>query len=305
MNDLLQEIKSSLLRLVGHTIEALPLVVVAIAILFITRHLANVTRRTTSATVRRMIRSSSLRSLFVQMSYMFTWVAGILVVCLLLFPSLRLGDLVALLGLSSVAISFAFQDVFRNLLAGIILLLNESFRLGDQVIVNGFEGTVEDITIRYTQIKTYQGERIVIPNAMVFTSPVRVLTAMPHRRTDLALGVDYNTDITSAIEVLLETLTKVEGVLSDPPSEIDAVGFGDSSIELMVRYWTLPQKVDVRQTQTRVMIALKEACEQANISMPLPIRKLYHYNQQQDGDHLEDFRGGDLTDFLEIGEEVD
>ena len=300
MNDLLQEIKSSLLHLVGRSVEALPSIIVAIAFLFITRYIANVVRRMTSSAVKRVVNSSSLRSLIVQTSYMSTWMTGGLLACVLLFPSLRLGDLVGLLGLSSVAIGFAFQDIFKNFLAGIILLLNESFRLGDQVIVDGFEGTIEDITIRSTQIKTYQGERIVIPNAIVFTSAVRVLTAMPHRRTDLALGVDYDTDLTSAIQVLLETLTGVEGVLSDPPSEIDAVGFGDSSIDLMVRYWTLPQKVQVRQTQTRVVIALKEACEQANISISFPIRRLYHYNQQ-DGDRAA--TDVNLADFLEIGEE--
>ena len=218
------------------------------------------------------------------MSYVAAWVAGILFASVIAFPDLGLGDIIGLLGLGSVAIGFAFQDIFKNFLAGVLLLFNEPFRLGDQVIVDKFEGTIEDITIRSTQVKTYQGERIVIPNAIVFTSPVQVLTAMPHRRTDLALGVDYNTDLPSAIQVLLKTVTRVQGVLSDPMPEVDAVGFGDSSIDLMVRYWTLPQKVQVRQTRTRVIITLKEACEQANISIPYPIRTLYYYNQEQEGD---------------------
>ena len=280
MSALLQEIQSSLLHLVGRSIEALPAFLSAIALLFLTRYAANVTRRMANATGKRMIGSPSLRSLLVQTSYVTTWIAGILFASVLVFPSLRLGDIIGLLGLSSVAVGFAFQDIFKNFLAGILLLLNESFRLGDQVIVNGFEGTIEDITIRSTQIRTYQGERVVIPNAIVFTSPVRVLTAVAHRRTDLALGVDYNTDLPRAIQTLLKTLTRVEGVLSNPAPEVDAVGFGDSSIDLMVRYWTLPQKVEVRQTQTRVVIALKEACEQANISIPYPIRTLYYHNQQ-------------------------
>jgi small-conductance mechanosensitive channel len=295
MKALLQEIKSSLLHLVGLSIEALPAFLVAIAILFLTRYAANMTRRMASVAGKRMTHSQSLRSLLVQMSYVGTWVAGILFACILVFPSLRLGDIVGLLGLSSVAIGFAFQDIFKNFLAGILLLLNDSFRLGDQVIVNNFEGTIEDITIRSTQIRTYQGERVVIPNAIVFTSPVRVLTAMPHRRTDLALGVDYNTDLPSAIQILLKTLAGVEGVLSNPEPEVDAVGFGDSSIELMVRFWTLPQKVQVRQTQTRAIIAIKEACEQANISIPYPIRTLYYYNQQQDGDGFAASTGADLS----------
>ena len=284
MNALLQEIKSSLLRLVGSSIEALPSFVVAIAILFLTRYAANVTRRMAIVAGKRMLKTQSLRSLLVQISYVAAWVAGILFACVIAFPSLRLGDIIGLLGLSSVAIGFAFQDIFKNFLAGVLLLLNEPFRLGDQVIVNGFEGTIEDITIRSTQIKTYQGERVVIPNAIVFTSPVEVLTAMPHRRTDLALGIDYNTHLPSAISILIKTVLKVDGVLSNPAPEVDAVGFGDSSLDMMVRYWTLPQKVQVRQTRTRVIIALKDACEQANISIPYPIRTLYYYKQENEGD---------------------
>lgn len=284
MQALLVEIKSSLLRLIGNAIEALPAVLVAIAILFLTRYAANMARRMAAVAGRRLVRKSqSLQVLLVQTSYVTTWVAGILFACVLVFPSLRLGDIVGLLGLSSVAIGFAFQDIFKNFLAGILLLLNEPFRLGDQVIVNGFEGTIEEISIRSTQIKTYQGERVVIPNAIVFTSPVQVLTAMPYRRTDLALGVDYSTDLRSAVQILLKTVTEVEGVLPKPAPEIDAVSFGDSSINLMVRFWTLPQKIQVRQTQTRVILALKEACDRANISIPFPIRTIYHYDPQENG----------------------
>ncbi len=283
MKDLLQEIRSSLLRIFGNSIEAIPAILVAIAILLLTRYAANLTRRMAAVAGRRMLKSQSLRSLLIQISYVATWVAGILFASVIAFPDLGLGDIIGLLGLGSVAIGFAFQDIFKNFLAGVLLLLNEPFRLGDQVIVDKFEGTIEDITIRSTQIKTYQGERIIIPNAIVFTSPVQVLTAMAHRRTDLALGVDYNTDLPRAIQVLLKTLTTVKGVLPAPTPEVDAVSFGDSSIDLMVRYWTLPQKVQVRQTRTKVIIALKEACEQANISIPYPIRTLYYYNQQ-DGD---------------------
>lgn len=284
MKELLQEINSSLLHLVGYTIESLPAIFAALVILFLTRYAANVTRRMASVAGKRMLKSQSLRSLLVQITYVATWVAGILFAAVIAFPDLELGDVIGLLGLSSVAIGFAFQDIFKNFLAGVLLLLNEPFRLGDQIIINDFEGTIENITIRSTQIKTYQGERIVIPNAIVFTSPVEVLTAMPYRRTDLELGVDYDTDLPTALEILLKTVSSVEGVLSSPEPEIDAVGFGNSSIDLMVRFWTLPQIVQVRQTRSRVIIALKQACDRADISIPFPIRTIYHYNRQNDGD---------------------
>jgi hypothetical protein len=83
------------------------------------------------------------------------------------FPALGLGDIIGLLGVGSVAITFAFQDIFKNFLAG-ILLLHEPFLLGDQIFVEGFEGTVKKISMRSTQILTARGERVIVPNAIVF-----------------------------------------------------------------------------------------------------------------------------------------
>ena len=286
MKSLFIEIKSSLLRVIGYSIESLPGIVFAIVILLITRYVANVTRRMSRVAGKRILKSQSLRSLLIQTTYVATWVAGTLFAATFAFPDLRLGDIIGLLGLSSVAVGFAFQDIFKNFLAGVLLLLNEPFRLGDQIIVDKFEGTIEDITIRSTQIKTYQGERIIIPNSIVFTSPVQVLTAMPHRRTDLAIGVDYDTDLPKAIQVLRETVGDVSGVLATPAPEVDAVGFGDSSIDLMVRFWTLPQIAQVRQTRSRVILALKQACDRSRISIPYPIRTIYHYNNHQEGEEI-------------------
>lgn len=281
MSELIQEVKSSLLRLLGYGIESLPGIVFALIILLITRYAANLTRKMAKVAGKRMLKSTSLRSLLIQTTYVATWVAGTIFAAVIAFPDLGLGDIIGLLGLGSVAIGFAFQDIFKNFLAGILLLLNEPFRLGDQIIIDDFEGTIEDITIRSTQIKTYQGERIVIPNSIVFTSPVQVLTAMPHRRTDLEIGVDYDTDLPQAMQVLLETVRKVSGVLATPTPEVEAVGFGDSSIDLMVRYWTLPQKIEVRQTKSRVVVALKQACDRAGITIPFPIRTIYHFSDRE------------------------
>jgi small-conductance mechanosensitive channel len=286
MNDLLQEVKSSLLRAIGYSIESLPGIAFAIIILFLTRYTANVTRKMAKAAGKRMFKNLSLRSLLVQLAYATTWVAGTLFAATIAFPDLGLGDIIGLLGLGSVAFGFAFQDIFKNFLAGVLLLLNEPFRLGDQIVVDDFEGTIEDITIRSTQIKTYQGERIVIPNAIVFTSAVQVLTAMPHRRTDLALGVDYSTDLPKAMGILLKTVSNVPGVLTTPEPEVDAVSFGESSIDLMVRFWTLPQIAQVRKTRSRVIVALKQACDRAGINIPFPVRTIYHDDRKHEGNGL-------------------
>ena len=97
-----------------------------------------------------------------------TLAAGNSIACAIAFPALDPGDIRGLLGLGSVAISFAFQDIFKNFLAGILLLLHQPFQLGAQIFVEGFEGTVEKIAMRSTQIMTDRGERVIVPNAIVF-----------------------------------------------------------------------------------------------------------------------------------------
>lgn len=279
MNELIETIRESFLSLVSEAIKILPELVFAIILLFVTKYIVKLANKIIRVSAIRFIKSISLQLLLLQVTSVAIWTIGILIACTLIFPGLRLGDIIGLLGLSSVAVGFAFQDIFKNFLAGILLLLNEPFRVKDQIIVADYEGTVEAINIRSTEIRTYQDERVVIPNAIVFTNPVQVLTHYKHRRTDLKIGLDYRTPLSEARQVLLSALAKVEGVLSNPPAEIDVTGFEDSAIELVVHYWTLPQKVQVRRIQTEVMIALKQACDEAGLNIPFPIRTVYFSNQ--------------------------
>ena len=191
MKALIEKIQTSLLNLIGSGIEVLPGIIAGLLILLLTRLGANFIERLTTKVGKRTLRSQSLQLLLAKTSYVAAWVIGILAASVLAFPGLRLGDIIAALGLGSVAIGFAFQDIFKNFLAGVLLLLQEPFRINDQVIIEGYEGTVEQINIRCTQIRTYQGERILLPNSTVFTTAVQVRTAYEHRRTDLGVGVDY------------------------------------------------------------------------------------------------------------------
>jgi small conductance mechanosensitive channel len=285
MKELIQTINQSLLNLVSHAVQLLPAAIFAIVILILTRFAVKFSRRIVKISCKKFVKSVSLQMLFEQVTSVTIWVIGVLIACTLVFPSLRLGDIIGLLGLGSVAVGFAFQDIFKNFLAGILLLLNEPFRVNDQIIVDDYEGTVESINIRATQIRTYQDERIVIPNAIVFTSAVRVLTHFASRRTDLQIGLDYNTPLPQARQVLLDALDRVDGILPKPAAEVDLIGFGESSIDFVARYWTLPQMAHVRRIRSEVVMALKQACDEADFNIPYPIRTLYFFDQQRFEDH--------------------
>lgn len=282
----LQTIENSLQDLLSSSIKLLPALFSAIVILFLTRYAAGALQKLSTQLGQRTIRSRSLQLLLSKTSYVATWAIGILAASIVAFPGLRLGDVIATLGLSSVAIGFAFQDIFKNFLAGILLLVQEPFRIGDQIVVGDYEGTVERIDIRTTKIRTYTGERVLLPNSEVFTSAVQVRTAFDTRRTDLAVGVDYNTSLPEATEVLKTSIREVVGVRAEPAPEIDLVSFGDSSIDFIVRYWTAPEQQEVRRVQTRAIMAIKKAFDRAEIGIPYPIRTLYFYNQQRYNDYL-------------------
>ena len=280
MNDIVNTIYKSLLKLIEQGISVIPDLLAALVVIFLTRYSVKLIRRTTAQLAVKTIHSKSLQILLIKTSETTTWIFGILLACVLVFPGLRLGDIVATLGLSSVAIGFAFQDIFKNFLAGILLLVQEPFRIEDQIIIGDYEGTVEKINIRTTDIRTYGGEKISIPNATVFTSAVRVRTAFPARRTDLAVGIDYNVSLPHTIQILKQTIQEVEGVLNDPPPEIDLVAFGESSLDFVIRYWTEPRQHRVRQIQTLAIIAIKEALDAHDINIPYPIHTLYIYPQK-------------------------
>lgn len=286
MDQFVPTVRDSIQELIASGIKLIPAILGALILIFLTRYAAKFVEQLVEKIGQKTLRSQSLQLLITKTSYVGVWVVGVVLACVITFPGLRLGDVIATLGLSSVAIGFAFQDIFKNFLAGILLLLQEPFKIHDQVIIGDYEGTVERIDIRITKIRTYKGEQVLIPNSTVFTSAVQVRTAFNSRRTDLAVGVDYNTSLREAYQLLRQTISQVEGVLENPEIEIDLVSFGDSSIDFVVRYWTKPRQQEVRYIQTQAIMAIKEAFDQAEINIPYPIRTLYFYNQDKYNDYL-------------------
>lgn len=286
MNQILDTVINSLKDIIGSAVKVIPALITAIIIVFLTRYAAQFAVKMADTIGTRTLESKSLQSLLRKTANTTTWIVGVVLACVVAFPGLRLGDIIATLGLGSVAVGFAFQDIFKNFLSGILILIQRPFRIDDQIVIGDYEGTVEQIDIRVTKIRTYTGERILMPNSEVFTSAIRVRTAFSKRRTDLAVGVDYNTSLPEAKQILQRTIERVEGVLDKPVPEIDLVGFGDSSIDLMVRYWTKPRQLDVRIAQTRAIVAIKKALDDATIGIPYPIRTVYHFNQDRYDDFM-------------------
>ena len=161
MAEIINTIIQVLLDLLGQSIKAIPSLLSALAVLFLTRYAVGLALKIADETGKRTIKSTSLQLLLNKVCRIGVWTLGILLACVLAFPGFESGDIIATLGVGSVAIGFAFQDIFKNFLAGIILLIEEPFRIGDEVVIGDYQGKVENISIRTTKIRTYKGERVL------------------------------------------------------------------------------------------------------------------------------------------------
>jgi small-conductance mechanosensitive channel len=161
-------------RIINTGIALLPNIILAIVIFAVFLILASASKSLTRrfALKRHSHQGATLLiSRLVQTSIV---ILGFLIAFSVVAPSFQAADLIKMLGIGSVAIGFAFQNILQNFLAGILLLVNEPFRLGDLISVTGIEGNVDDIQARATVVTTKEGRQVVIPNAMLFTNPVAV-----------------------------------------------------------------------------------------------------------------------------------
>ena len=161
-------------RIVNGVIGRLPqlgMAIVVFAIFFITGATA---RRLVRKTANRHGRKQALGILLGHLTHLVIVILGFLIALAIIAPSFQASDLIKVLGIGSVAIGFAFQNILQNFLAGILLLISEPFNIGDIISVTGIEGRVEDIQTRATIITEANGRRVVIPNAVLFTNAVTV-----------------------------------------------------------------------------------------------------------------------------------
>jgi small conductance mechanosensitive channel len=193
---------------------------------------------------------------------------GVLVALSIVAPSFQASDLIKILGIGSVAIGFAFQNILQNFLAGLLLLWAEPFRVGDEIKVDAFEGTVEEIQPRATIIRTYDKRRVVIPNADLFTHSVIVNTALDVRRWEYDVPIKTSEDLDEIKNLIVETVKNVPGVLPDPEPEallMDVTGPDMSLFKVHVLWSTkTTREHEMLRSYDQVLTAISEALRNRN-----------------------------------------
>ncbi|MCB0117466.1 MAG: mechanosensitive ion channel [Anaerolineales bacterium] len=180
------------------------------------------------------------------------------------------------LGILGFTIGFALQNIMQNFVSGVILLLQQPFKVGDAASVAAHDGTVLKIGLRTTEIKTFDGLFVFLPNADILSQPIVNYTRAKLRRIQLPVGVAYDSDTELVRAVILNELQKVKGVLSDPAPQVLFHTFGGSSIDLDIFFWvdTTDPHISPFTAKDEALTLIKKAFEEKGIDIPFPIRTL-------------------------------
>lgn len=186
---------------------------------------------------------------------------------------IQTASLIAVLGAAGLAIGLALQGSLANFAGGVLILLFRPFKNGDAIKAQGYVGSVEEIQIFNTILKTFDNQRIIIPNGLLSNGCVTNINVNGTRRVDMVFGIGYDDDISKAKTLLRSLLEADERVLKDQPIDIWVGEHGDSSVNLFVRPWAKAE--DYWGVYFDMMEKVKVEFDKANISIPYPQRDVH------------------------------
>ena len=193
---------------------------------------------------------------------------AVLIVVVLGKLGVDVAPIIAGLGVTGFILGFAFQESLGNLASGLMIAINEPFKIGDYVIVAGNEGGVVKVDMMATVLATADNKKVIIPNKSAWGGPITNFSALGQRRVDLQVAVAYSADVAKAIETALAALKTVPGVLADPQPVVAVAGLDNGRVTLNVRPWVDGAKYwDVYND---AQIAVKTALEKGGVAAAVP-----------------------------------
>jgi small-conductance mechanosensitive channel len=269
-----QIIERSAYTIAAEFVALLPRLGIALGLLALTWLAVALANRAMHRVLGRTRVRRALAELVVEIADVAFWVVALFVAAAVAFPSVTPANIITGLGLGSVAIGFAFRDIFENFLAGVLILDREPFRLGDCIECAKVEGFVEEITARDTHLRQTDGQRVVLPNALLFKNQVWVRTDREIRRTTVFCRVGFDADLAAAREVIRRAVAPLATVSREQEVQVFAHAFTEDGVEFEVTWWTGSRPVDVRRSRDEVVAAVKRALDEAGLRVAVPRRVL-------------------------------
>ncbi len=276
--DVAQRLESTIRQLSRNSIDKLPALVGTLIVVLITWAIAAIVRYIAFTWAQQTEGDRSTEVLIGRLGYGGVWVFGTIIALGVL--GLEFGALLSAFGLTSVAIGFSLKDVLSNYISGVVLLAARPFRLGDQVVIDGFEGTITQIQLRATTMQTYDGRTVYIPNQEVFQASITNNTASPHRRSSVVVGVDYDADLAATKTVACQAIQGITGISQVSPVDVLVRELAASTVNLEIRFWVDSRRRNFLETTSDAAQAIKEALQSAQVEMPTEIYTLQFRNGQ-------------------------
>ena len=269
-----QIIEASAYAIAADFIAMLPRIGMALCLLALTWLVIALANRGMQQVLKRTRMRRALAELVIEIADVGIWVVALFIAAAVAFPSVTPANIMTGLGLGTVAIGFAFRDIFENFLAGVLILYREPFRLGDCIECAKIEGFVEEITARDTHLRQTDGQRVVLPNAMLFKNPVTVRTDKDIRRTTIFCRLAFGVDVDAARKVLRQAVEPLDTASKESEVQIFAHAFTEDGIEFEVTWWTGSRPVDIRRSRDQVIAAVTRALDEAGFKIAIPRRML-------------------------------
>jgi small conductance mechanosensitive channel len=246
-------------------VRRLPYVLAALVALGLTAVLARVVRRTVERALRRG--GAERHVVVVVATLAFYGAVAVGLVVALSLGGVNLGVLVGSLGLATVALGFALQDIVSNFTAGIVLLLEHPFTEGDHIAIAEAEGEVEEIRVRATRLRAPDGQLVLVPNKLLFTQVLTNSTATMRRRVEVLLEVPYGQDAARARELLLEVAAGLEGVSDDPEPRLLTQQLGQGARRLRLTFWVDSRSDDPDRVRSELLDTAEKRLRDAGVSL--------------------------------------
>lgn len=280
MLDSLGILTNQLLTMWAGFVALIPSFVIALIILSITWTLSNSTQSISGRVLQNTRVGANLRGLIETAINMSIWFLGIMLALTVLLPGLTPSSLVAGLGVTTVAVGFAFKDIFENFLAGVIIMLRNKMRIGDTISCNGIQGKIEHISLRETHIRRSGDELVIVPNSMLFKNPVEVFTNRQFRRHQLVVAVDVETRLDPLSAKLTDLIRTIDGVAENKDVKVLATEVADGAITLTITWWTPARGADnpeirdgiIRAIQPHLAKAQPQSADEKAVSEPRKLK---------------------------------
>ncbi len=268
-------IQSTLVEWFESGVKHLPNFVVAVLVLVFAFVVGRIVRNTLRKLLVRTKLPDPVARIIAGLAYLAIFCVGLFIALSVMDLNKTVTSILAGAGVVGLALSFAFQDLASNFISGLFITLQRPLRVGDLVLTNSYKGHVESIGLRSVTIRDLDGQHIIIPSKDIFQTALTNYSLDAKRRVEVRVGVSYASNLQAVEDLIRGTLDELPERMPDTPIQTDWHEFGDSSINIVARFWIASSEQSAyNRSRSSAMKAIKAAFDAHDITIPFPIRTL-------------------------------